>query len=128
MTRWSQGANGPTIEQWGELVQHIYPVNRDVAAQIASEIGETFVSLGLEQPAPVAAASSAEQARPSLPVSHLVDSIVCAAAEAIATTPQAVRPALLAAFDRAASVSLGLDEVREALRSATPSKGALTSA
>jgi hypothetical protein len=51
-----------------------------------------------------------------------VDSIVCAAAEAIATTPQAVRPALLAAFERAASVGPAVDDVRGALRPATKTK------
>jgi hypothetical protein len=51
-------------------------------------------------------------------VRDLVDSIVCAAAEAAATTPQAMRPAILAALDRMLSVQLGVDEVRAALKPA----------
>ena len=54
--------------------------------------------------------------RPVTPTAALVDSIVCAAAEAVATTPQSMRPALLAAFDRAAVVSLSIDEIRASLR------------
>jgi hypothetical protein len=49
-----------------------------------------------------------------------VDSIVCAAAEAVAATPQAMRPALLAAFERAASLGLEIDAVRAALRPGPP--------
>jgi hypothetical protein len=120
-----QGDNGPPFHDWCKLVRHVYARSPALAAEIAAELGETLVSLGVEAPpAPVTTAAPAPQppARPVPPVGDLVDSIVCAAAEAIATTPQAVRPALLAAFERAASVGLAVDDVRGALRPATKTK------
>ena len=126
MIRWQGGENGPPFQDWVMLVRHVYPRNAALAAEIATEIGETLVTLGVEAPpAPVMPpAPPVEPARPAPPVGDLVDSIVCAAAEAIATTPQAVRPALLAAFERAASVGLAVDEVRAALRPAGKTKKA----
>jgi DNA-binding XRE family transcriptional regulator len=119
MVRWHQGQNGPPYQHWVDLVRHVHPRNPALAAEIASELGETLVSLGVEAPpAPVTHPGSRGEAsaRAAPPVGDLVDSIVCAAAEAIAATPQAVRPALLAAFERAASVGLAVDDVRGALR------------
>jgi len=60
----------------------------------------------------------------------LVDSVVCAAAEAMSLSPQAIRPAVLAAFARARDAGLSLDAVVDVLAppppptpEATPSKG-----
>jgi DNA-binding XRE family transcriptional regulator len=122
MNRWATGDNGPTIQQWAELAGRVHAADPSLAAAIASEMGETLVSLGIV-PAPPPAVAPAGPARPAVPVSDLVDSIVCAAAEATATTPQAIRPGLLAAFDRAASVQLSVDEVRATLRPGGPSPG-----
>jgi hypothetical protein len=41
----------------------------------------------------------------------LVDSVVCAAAEAMSLVPQAIRPAVLAAFTRARDARLTPDAV-----------------
>jgi DNA-binding XRE family transcriptional regulator len=125
MVRWQGGSSGPSYENWRELVRHVHPKNRALAAEIAGELEETLVSLGLEAPpAPAVTAPAVAQshARPSPPVADLVDSIVCAAAEAVATTPQAIRPALLAAFERAASLGLEMNEVRGALRGSAPAE------
>jgi DNA-binding XRE family transcriptional regulator len=122
MVRWQGGSSGPSYENWMELVRHVHPKSRALAVEIATELEETLVSLGLEAPpAPAVTAPEipAAPARPSPPVADLVDSIVCAAAEAVASTPQAIRPALLAAFERAASLGLQMDEVRGALRPST---------
>jgi hypothetical protein len=126
MIRWQQGDNGPSFEQWIGLVRQVYPRNAALATEMATELGESLVSLGVVAPPalPAPPPPSPEPARVVPPVGDLVDSIVCAAAEAIATTPQAVRPALLAAFERAASVGLAVDDVRTALRPpAKPKKG-----
>ena len=127
MVRWQGGRHGPPFQDWIAIVRHVHPRNAALAAEIAQELGETLVSLGVEAPpAPVMQVAPAEMppARPVPPLGDLVDSIVCAAAEAIAATPQAVRPALLAAFERAASVGLGVDDVRGALRPAAKGKKA----
>jgi hypothetical protein len=126
MIRWQGGHNGPPFHEWVTLVRHVYPRSRALAVEIATELGETLVTLGVEAP-PAPATPPAPPGgplRPAPPVGDLVDSIVCAAAEAIATTPQAVRPALLAAFERAASVGLAMDEVRAALKPVVKTKTA----
>ena len=119
MTRWQGGGHHPSIQQWAVLARHVYAVKPALAAEIAAEMGETLVSLGIvappapPEPGPVVPEGPT---RPVTPTAALVDSIVCAAAEAVATTPQSMRPALLAAFDRAAVVSLSIDEIRASLR------------
>jgi len=118
MVRWQGGRGGPSYDTWLVLVRHVYRASRPAAAEIAQELGATLVSLGLEAPpAPVdpSAPPAGAPLRAAPAVGDLVDSIVCAAAEAIAASPQAVRPALLAAFERAASVGLAVDDVRAAL-------------
>jgi hypothetical protein len=115
MSRWVKGVAGPSLSQWVDLVRQVYPHSRAVAAEIASEMGETLVSLRLEA-SDAAAASPSPRPAPSLP--DLVDSVVCAAAEAVAMSPQAIRPALVAGFDRVASLSLAIEEVRGVLRPA----------
>lgn len=119
MVRWQGGRGGPSYDTWLALVRLVYRANRAAAAEIAREIGGTLVSLGLEAaPAPGIAPPPVPvaPARPLPSIPDLADSIVCAAAEAVATTPQAMRPALLAAFERAASLGLATGEVRDALR------------
>jgi hypothetical protein len=49
---------------------------------------------------------------------HLVDTVVCAAAEALGVPPPAVRPALLAAFQRAREVGLTTEDVEQAISAA----------
>jgi hypothetical protein len=117
MSRWVGGQGGPSLSQWVDLVRHVYPHSRAVAAEIASEMGETLVSLRLEAPD---AAAASPPPRPAPSLSDLVDSVVCAAAEAVAMSPQAIRPALVAGFERVASLSLSVDDVRGVLR---PSSG-----
>jgi transcriptional regulator with XRE-family HTH domain len=139
ITRWQSGDHGPSYDTWIELVRHVYPRNRALAVEMATELEETLVSLGVEAaaaaPVPEAPAVVAQlplvtqpqpqpqpppAPRPLPPIADLVDSIVCAAAEAVAATPQAMRPALLAAFERAASLGLEIDAVRAALRPGPP--------
>ena len=59
---------------------------------------------------------------PRIPDVVLVDSIVCAAAEAMALTPQTIRPAILAAFTRARDASITSDAVVAVLSPAAPPK------
>jgi hypothetical protein len=46
-----------------------------------------------------------------IPAHALVDSIVCAAAEAMGLPPQALRPALRAAFSRAEEIGISVQAV-----------------
>lgn len=117
--RWNGSGQGPSYEQWITLVRCAYPKDVGLAREIATELGQTLVSLGIEPPPPPPAPPlppPGPPPRPVPPLPDLVDSVVCAAAEAMAVTPQSVRPALVAAFERAASVGLTMDEVRGVLR------------
>jgi DNA-binding XRE family transcriptional regulator len=121
MGRWQAGHGNPTIQQWAQIAARVHAVNPALAATIAAEMGEDLASLGIAASSPQQAPAlpAGTHARQAVTTGDLVDSIVCAAAEAVAATPQYIRPALLAAFDRAASVSLVVDEVRTTLRAGT---------
>jgi hypothetical protein len=73
-------------------------------------------------PAPAPPLPAAPPPAPT-PAPVLVDAIVCAAAEAMALAPQAVRPALLAAFSRARDVGLTPEAVVAVLAPSPPPAG-----
>jgi transcriptional regulator with XRE-family HTH domain len=52
---------------------------------------------------------------PRIPARVLVDSVICAAADAVAMLPDAVRPAILAAFARAEEAGLAMADVVDVL-------------
>jgi len=88
------------------LAAAVHPLDPAFAAELAASAGKTLVELGLER------APGQPSAR------HLVDSIVCAAAEAMQTPPHTMRPALVAAFERAIALGMTAEDVRHGL--ATP--------
>jgi hypothetical protein len=45
----------------------------------------------------------------------MADSVVCVAAEAMQATPQAIRPSILAAFERAVALGMTAEEVLQAM-------------
>jgi hypothetical protein len=55
---------------------------------------------------------------------HIVDTVVCAAAEAMQLMPDAIRPALRAAFRRARLAGLSVEAVDAALQSGVSSNRA----
>lgn len=70
-------------------------------------------------------AAAAPAPRPRPPTQLLVEAVVCAAADAMRTTPASVRDALRAAFSRAREMGLTLEEMSEVLspRPAASSEG-----
>src|SRR5579885_1279031 len=65
MSRWVAGKSGPSLQQWAELVRHVFPRNRELAAEIAKAMGESLVSLRLETPpAPAAPVPAGPPPRP----------------------------------------------------------------
>jgi DNA-binding XRE family transcriptional regulator len=108
--RWEAGGVYATPEDWATLATSVFPKDETLAAALAAAGGTTLAALGL------VASGPAREARKA----HLVDSIVCAAAEAMAAPPQAVRPSVLAAFDRAAALGLAIEDVRTTLAHAKP--------
>jgi hypothetical protein len=110
----------------------IFPLDRAIAEALATAGQATLISLDLERPPPpppppepppapspapvVVAAPPPPEPPPPPPrrtpsIAHLVDSVVCAAAEAMGVTPQTIRPALRAAFARAVEVDLKPEEL-----------------
>lgn len=118
--RWETTGTRPSAAQWAELARHVHPHDPECAEQLAAEGDTTLQALGLNG-SPDAGASLASGAathplsRPILPP-EVVDSVVCAAAEAMDVKPSQMRPALLAAFERARTIGLRVEDVTEALK------------
>ena len=106
VSRWGEGVATPTGSKVELLARTLYPVDPGLAARVAATIGETPASLGLEVPV---------LGPPSAPLQYLVDTIVCAALEVADVSPRAMRPALLAAFERAQVVGLSVEAVVKGL-------------
>ncbi len=87
------------------LARALSRVRPDLAAQIATLSDTTLEQLGID-PAAVANAPA---------TSDPIDSIVRAAAEAIGMTPDAICPALAAAFVRAHEIGLDVQTVADSL-------------
>jgi hypothetical protein len=112
--RWERGEALPTPEQLHNLAALVYPKNKELAAEIAAAAGKTLEQLGLARPAPPPATATAPH-RPLPDPIHIVDTVVCAAAEAMQVMPDAIRPALRAAFRRAHLAGLTVETVDRAL-------------
>jgi transcriptional regulator with XRE-family HTH domain len=102
--RWSANASSPSADQLCKLARMVHPIDVPLARSIAREAGTSLEELELTPPAETA-----------YPVERLVDSVICAAADAMDTTPRAIRPALLAAFTRARELRLDARAVEAAL-------------
>ena len=122
ISRWLRGGTTLLPFHYAKLAAATVGNDRALAAELASLGGTTLVALGLEAPPPAPApAPPAPPARPPASLAHLVDSVVCAAAEAMAQTPQQARPGIVAAFERATALGLSTQEV---LQAAAPEKKA----
>jgi DNA-binding XRE family transcriptional regulator len=137
ITRMTNKKALPTCLQLHALARAVHPVNPALAAQIAAEGNQTLEGLGLVLPAPppvVVAPEPPPAIPPPLPVVApeppppppppprplppprlMVESIVCAAAETMQTTPSAVREVLRTAFKRARGLGMTIEEVDDAL-------------
>lgn len=97
------------------LAVRVHPHDAAFAAELAAVVGKSLVDLGLAAPAP-------EERGPS--TKHLLDSVVCAAAEAMQVSPHLVRPALVAALERALALGMTADEVLSGLAPEPAAKSA----
>ena len=98
-----------------EIARKVHPVDRALATQLAALGGTTLADLGLDTAPAVRAPAALHR--------HVVDAVVGVAAEAMQTTPQAVRAAVTAAFERALALGMTAEEVLAALAPARPAKG-----
>lgn len=108
-SRWAARQSDPSLPTIVALARLVYPVDRELAAQLAAAASATLVTLGLEAPP--------QQAPAPTPVDPalVADSVVCVAAAALGMAPDGVRPALLAAFRRARLLRLTFEDVERAL-------------
>jgi transcriptional regulator with XRE-family HTH domain len=104
--RWDARGSTPMPNQLARLAGLVYPQDPELASRIAKAADTTLDQLGL---LPAKSAPSG----PSL--AHMADSITCAAADAVSMLPDAMRPALLAAFERARDMGVSVADVASAL-------------
>jgi hypothetical protein len=127
--RWDSRGALANQSQLRELARVVFPHDAPLAERIAQAGGSSLVQLGLVPPppppappppppeAPKASVPLPPEERPLSPAQRalMVDSITCAAADAMKLLPEAVRPALRAAFERARDLQLSATEVASAL-------------
>ncbi len=120
------GVSGRTIQRWdsrdsstytlyyADFAKAVFSKDPGLALRLAQAAGTTLAALGLEVASP-----PAPPAPPPPPVGppldYVVDSLVCVAAAAMDTKPQALRPALAAAFTFARQFGLSVEAVEQAL-------------
>jgi transcriptional regulator with XRE-family HTH domain len=103
--RWEDGGAVLVASEGETLARALISVRPDLAEKIAEAIDTTLDALGL---APTVDASGLVTPGP-------VDAIVRAAADAMGVTPDVVRPAVAAAFERARELGLDVEAVARAL-------------
>jgi len=118
--RWSAGS-GPVGTDLLNMARLVYPADAALAAEIAAAGGSTLEALGVLPPPPPPAPAPPPPV-PVTPPDRVVDAVVCAAAEAMQVMPQAVRPAVLAAFACARELGLTVDGVERVLRASGRTK------
>jgi transcriptional regulator with XRE-family HTH domain len=111
------GRTKRTVQRWEErgatlisseveaLAHALNPVRPELAAQIAAVADTTLERLGI---VPAGAQNTMATSDP-------IDSVVRAAADVMGVTPDAIRPALAAAFARARAIGLDVQAVAERL-------------
>src|SRR5579883_1204278 len=119
--RWESGQSTLAPETLGKLATAVHRKDPALAERIARAGDRTLEELGITRlhPPPEAKAAS-DGAAPPLPDECLVDAIVCAAADALKVVPEAVRPAVYAAFRRARELRMSAEAVERALRAFAP--------
>ena len=114
--RWEGGHSHFSASYAAKLVKLVYPIDRDLAWEIATISGLTLIGLGLEAPPPApepplvvvppVPAASPPSATPAA-LGVLVDALVCTVADASDVAPKVIRPVVLLTLRRA--LALGLD-------------------
>ena len=106
--RWAAGQSTMHPIELRALAGHVFPKDAKLAAKLAWYADTTLEELGLVAPVP--------PPKPFYPSrEHLLDSVLCAAAEAVGMTPGAMRPALRAAVARAKELELSVDTMHATL-------------
>jgi DNA-binding XRE family transcriptional regulator len=124
--RWQRGYTAPVDFQVRQLAALVREEDDDLAdellaaASIAPEpepqqAGAEAAAAPIASPPALAPAPEAPSAVPA----HAIDAIVCVAADAANMVPRAIRPALRAAFARAAELGVSVEAVARGLADAS---------
>lgn len=113
--RWQSGRSVPAYDTVESIAREVHPIDPTLAEQLMASQGETLVSAGIVAPPPIVSPSTeiVPPSPPPIPARYAIDTVLCAAAEAMGTTPQAVRAAVQAAFTRAHEIGYGVEAVLE---------------
>jgi hypothetical protein len=103
--RWEAEGSTPMPKMIWDLARRVFKQDPQLADALARYANTNLVDLGLVEPPPSTAPAP----------EHLVDAVVCAAADAMHVLPEVVRPGLRAAFRRARLVHLDVATVERAL-------------
>ncbi len=118
--RMHAGRASPSQQQYGRLIQAIYPVDPALAAGIAAWSGVTLIEGPEVKPAASLSAqdpsASASVSAPPAVAEHAIDSVLCAAGDAVELPLSTVRVILAAAFVRAKELGLSTAAAAEALK------------
>jgi hypothetical protein len=101
----------------------VYPTNPQLAAKLAGLVRTDLVQLGPERPK----VSPPEQPQPPpspTPKREHVDSVLCAAADALQTTPASAKPVVAAIFGRALELGVDLSGLARLLANDSGAKAA----
>ena len=134
VTRWFSNGTAPSPDVLAAAARMLHAKNPTLAAELAGQTGYTLEALGIVKPAPpppapppVRVAPPAALApppspppRPAPPAAVLAESIVCAAADALGTTPAGVRDVVRATFRRARATGLTVEEIDDVFSPAPP--------
>jgi hypothetical protein len=126
ISRYYDGGGTLSPATYEKLAAAVHPHDPAFAAELAAHAGKTLVGLGLERPPPPP--SPPVPARPVPTQRHLVDSVVCAAAEAMQTPPHTMRPALTAAFERVLALGMTAEQALAGMTPEPPAKRKASSA
>jgi hypothetical protein len=108
ITRWVRDQIRELAPGYAEpLARAVFPADPELAGRIAAAGDLTLQGLGLVMSDPKALRSR-------------LDSVICAAADALDGSPRAVRPVLYAAFRRAREEGLRVEQIEEALAPIPP--------
>ncbi|MGH7294951.1 MAG: helix-turn-helix domain-containing protein [Polyangiaceae bacterium] len=119
--RWERGHSSPSVSVLHQLAALVHPKDPELAGQLAAAGWSTLLQLGIEAPPPPPPAPAPPPPPPAPPPppppdpAFIVDTVVCAAAEEMDMMPDAIRPALRAAFRRARLAGLSVADVDTAL-------------
>jgi hypothetical protein len=118
MSRWIAGNyTNMTPRDWASLARLAYPNDPALAATLAGVAGSTLEALGIAPP-PLPPPPPPAPPAPSVTPADLANLVVHAAAEAANLPPQAVRPIIATALEKAAALGLSVDALREAMTGA----------